>query len=188
MNRNQAIALAVAAANVVLILLFPPFDTYSLGTGQMPVFGGFYFYPGRNESMIVNSSLLFLEIFVILINTTIAALLLRIKKPPVAGRSVSLQNATLIVVAVNLVVILLFPPFESIFALSKAAIPTFEGFYFVFARQQHHVVVTAVLYLEVFFVLINGTIFWLIFRDKSGTAPTAEETIKLMMETRKRSS
>lgn len=188
MNRNQAIALAVAAANVVLILLFPPFDTYSLGKGQMPVFGGFYFYPGRNESMIVNSSLLFLEIFVILINTTIAALLLCIKKPPVAGHSVSLQNATLIVVAVNLVVILLFPPFESIFALSKAAIPTFEGFYFVFARQQHHVIVTAVLYLEVFFVLINGAIFWLIFRDKSGTAPTAEETIKLMMEMRKRSS
>jgi hypothetical protein len=188
MNRNQAIALAVAAANVVLVLMFPPFDTYSLGKGQMPVFGGFYLYPSRNESMIVNSSLLFLEIFVVLINTAIAALLLRIKKPPVTGRSLSLQNATLIVVAVNLVVILLFPPFESVYALSKAAIPTFEGFYFVFARQQHHVIVTAVLYLEVFFVLINGAIFWLIFRDKSGTAPTAEETIKLMVEMRKRSS
>ena len=188
MNRNQAIALAVAAANVALILLFPPFDTYSLGKGQMPVFGGFYFYPSHNESMIVNSSLLFLEIFVILINTTIAALLLSIKKSSLTRRSVSLQNATLIVVAVNLVVILLFPPFESVFALSRAAIPTFEGFYFVFARQQHHVIVTAVLYLEVFFVLINGAIFWLIFRDKSGTAPPAEATIQLMMEMRKRSS
>jgi hypothetical protein len=186
MNRNQAIALAVAAANVVIILLFPPFDTYSLGKNQLPIFGGFYFYPNRTESMIVNSSLLFLELFVILINAAIVALLLRAKKTPVVRRSLSLQNATLIVVAVNLVVILLFPPFESVFAMSKAAIPTFEGFYFIFARQQHHVIVTAVLYLEVFFVLINGAIFWLIFRDRSQAAPTPEQAMKLMMELRKR--
>jgi hypothetical protein len=187
MNRNQAIALAVAAANVLLILLFPPFDTYSLGKSQLPVFGGFYFYPGRNDSMIVNSSLLFLELFVILINAAIAVLLLRSNKPRVTRRSLSLQNATLIVVSVNLIVILLFPPFESVFAMSKAAIPTFEGFYFVFARQQHHVIVTAVLYLEVFFVLINGAIFWLIFRDRNEAAPTPEQAMKLMMEMRKRS-
>jgi hypothetical protein len=186
MNRNQAIALAVAATNVVLILLFPPFDTYSLGKNQLPIFGGFYFYPNRTESMVVNSSLLFLELFVILINAAIVALLLRAKKPRVARRSLSLQNATLIVVAVNLVVILLFPPFESVFAMSKAAIPTFEGFYFIFMRQQHHVIVTAVLYLEVIFVLINGAIFWLIFREKPEAALTPEEAMKLMMEMRKR--
>jgi hypothetical protein len=46
--------------------------------------------------------------------------------------------------------------------------------------------VTAVLYLEVFFVLINGAIFWLIFRDKSQAAPTPEQAMKLMMEMRKR--
>ena len=188
MNRNQAIALAIAATNIVLILLFPPFDTYSLGKGQMPVFGGFSFYPAHNDSMIVNTSLLFLELFVILINTAIAALLLRIRQPRVAERGITLQNVTLVIVAVNLVVILLFPPFESVFAMSRAAIPTFEGFYFVFARQQHHVIVTAVLYLEVIFVLINGAIFWLIFRDRSSAAPTAEETIKMMLEMRKRSN
>ena len=42
----------VAAANVALIALFPPFDTYSLGKKQLPVFGEFYFYFGRNNSMI----------------------------------------------------------------------------------------------------------------------------------------
>lgn len=186
MNRNQAIALAVAAANVVLIMVFPPFDTYSLAKSQIPVFGGFYFYPGRSEFMIVNASLLFLELFVILVNAAIALLLLRAAKPGVARRSLSLQNATLIVVAVNLIVILLFPPFESVYAMSKAAIPTFEGFYFIFARQQNHVIVTAVLYIEVFFVLINGAIFWLIFRDRSAAVPTPEEARKLMMELRQR--
>ena len=93
---------------------------------------------------------------------------------------------TLLIVAVNLVVIILFPPFESVYSLTNAAIPTFDGFYFVFARQANHVIVSAVLYIEVFFVLINGGLFWLIFRDKTDAAPTPEEAHKLMMEIRKR--
>ena len=186
MNRNQAIALAIAAANIVVILLLPPFDTYSLAKSQIPVFGGFYFFPDRTEFMVLNSSLLFLEIFVVTINAAIAWLLLREGKARVKRRSMSLQNATLLVVAVNLVVVLLFPPFESAFTMSKAAIPTFEGFYFIFARRPDHIIVTAVLYIEVFFLLINGAIFWLIFRDRSDEAPTAEEARRLMMELRKR--
>ena len=186
MNRNQAIALIVAAANVVLIALFPPFDTYSLGKNQLPVFGGFYFYFDRNDSMILHSSLLFLELFVVLINAAIAVLLLSSNKPLVKRPRFSLQNATLIFVAINLVVILLFPPFESVFAMSKAAIPTLEGFFFIFARQQNHVIVTAVLYIEVIFVLINGAIFWLIFRDQSESVPAPEEAARLMMALRRR--
>jgi hypothetical protein len=186
MNRQQMIAMAIAAANIVLVMLFPPFDAYALGKTQIPVFAGFYFYPNRTDHMVVNTSLLFLELFVILINSCIAYLLLRAKKVRVTQRRVPWQSATLLVVAVNLVVILLFPPFESVFAMSRASIPTFEGFYFVFARQQNHVIVTAILYIEVFFVLVNGAIFWLIFRDKRDAVPTPEEAIKLMVEMRKR--
>ena len=62
-----------------------------------------------------------------MVNAAIAVLLLRSNKLLVKRRSLSLQNATLIFVAINLVVILVFPPFESVFALSSAAIPTFEG-------------------------------------------------------------
>ncbi len=186
MNQHQAIALAVAAANIVLIILFPPFDAYSISKAQIPVFAGFYFYPGRSDYMIVNSSLLFIELFVVLINAGIAWLLLRTKKVVVTPHGISLQNATLLVVAVNLVVIVLFPPFESVFALTQASLPTFEGFYFVFARQANHVIVSTILYIEVFFVLINGAIFWLIFRDKGRAAPTPEEALKLIAEMRKR--
>ena len=187
MNRRQAIALAIAAANIVLIMLFPPFDIYSIARTQVPVFAGFYFYPGRNQYMIVNMSLLSLEVFVVLINAGIAWLLLRTAKVEVTRRRVSLQKATLLIVAVNLVVILLFPPFDSVFALTKASIPTFEGFYFIFARQANHVIVTPILYLEVIFVLINGAIFWLIFRERSTAAPTPEDARALMLELRKRS-
>ena len=186
MNRNQAIALAIAAANVVVIMMFPPFDTYSIAKSQLPVFAGFYFYPNRTLYMIVNTGVLFLELFIVLINAGIAWLLLRPKKIQVTRHRLSLQNATLLVVAVNLVVILLFPPFESVFALSKAAIPTFEGFYPIFARQENQVIVTAILYIEVFFVLLNGGIFWLIFRDKPAAAPTPDEALRLMQELRKR--
>ena len=186
MNRHQTIALAIAAANIVLIALFPPFDAYTIAKTQIPVFAGFYFCLGRSEHMLVNSNLLFIEIFVVLINAGIAWLLLQTSKVVVTRRRISLQNATLLVVAVNLVVIVLFPPFESVFALTQAAIPTFEGFYFIFSRQTNHVIVAAILYLEVFFVLINGAIFWLIFRDRGEAAPTPEETAKLMAEMRKR--
>lgn len=186
MNRRQAIALAIAAANIVIIMLFPPFDAYSIARTQVPVFAGFYFYPTRNQYMVVNSSLLWLELLVVLINAGIAWLLLRTTTVAVSRRRISLQNATLLVVAVNLVVILLFPPFDSVYALTKASIPTFEGFYFIFARQTNHVIVTAILYIEVIFVLINGAIFWLIFREKKAAAPTPEEALKLMMEMRRR--
>ena len=186
MNRNQAIALAIAAANVVFIMLFPPFDVYTIANAQLPVFGGFDFYFNRNQYMVVNTSVLFLEFFVVLINAGIAWLLLHTKKVEVTQRRISLQNATLIVVAVNLMVIILFPPFESIYAITKAALPTFEGFYLIFARHPNHVIVTTILYLEVFFVLINGALFWLIFSEKKQQALTPEEAFKLMMKMRKR--
>jgi hypothetical protein len=186
MNKNQAIALIIAAANIVLIMVFPPFDFYSIASSKFPVFGGFEFYPRYAENMVVNVSLLYLEIIVVLINSCIALLLLSTKNVEGARRRISFQNATLIFVAINLVVILLFPPFESVFAITNATLPTFEGFYFLFARQANHVLVTPILYLEVFLVLINGALFWLIFRERKPTALTPEEKMKLILEMRKR--
>ena len=54
------------------------------------------------------------------------------------------------------------------------------------ARQPNHVIVTTILYLEAFFVLINGALFWLIFREKKPETLTPEEAHALMMEMRKR--
>src|SRR5258706_9540027 len=109
MNRKQTIALIIAAANIILILLFPPFDVYSIANSNVPVFGGFDFYFKRGQFRVVNSSVLSLELFVVLVNVSIAWLVGRVQESPVARRRVSLQNATLIVVALNLVVIILFP-------------------------------------------------------------------------------
>lgn len=186
MNKNQAIALAIAAANIVLILLFPPFDAYSIANAKIPVFTGFELYSRHTPNMVVNQSLLYLEIIVVMINALIAMLLLRNKKVMVSRRRISLQNATLLFVAINLIVILLFPPFESVFAMTNAALPTFEGFYFIFARQANHVIVSTILYIEVFLILINGGLFWLIFRERTPSALSPEEAMKVMQAMRKR--
>ncbi|MEI7679729.1 MAG: hypothetical protein WCK07_10060 [Betaproteobacteria bacterium] len=177
MNKNQAIALAFAAGNLLLLLLFPPFDSYTIVGSKIPVFSGFEFYPRHTEKMVVNFSLLYLEIMVVLINTCIGLLLLRDKTSAPGKRPVPMQNSTLIFVAANLTVIALFPPFESVFAITNATLPTFEGFYFVFSRRANHVIVTTLLYLEVILVLVNGALFWLLFAEKRPEEPSIAEAI-----------
>ncbi len=187
MNRNQKLAISIAAANVVFMLLFPPFDAFSIASAQLPVFAGFSFYFGRDQFMQVNTGVLLLELIVVFVNAGIAMLLLGEKNPELQHKSVGLQNATLIMVALNLVMVLLFPPFESVNAITKAAIPTFEGFFFIFASHTNQVIVSTVLYLEVIFVLVNGALLWLIFRKKKDQVLTPEEAYKVMMELRKKS-
>lgn len=136
--------------------------------------------------MVVNTSVLLLELLVVLINVGIALLLLGGEKSDSTRHRINLQNASLIVVAFNLVLIMLFPPFESVYAITRAAIPTFEGFYFIFARQANHVIVSTILYLEVIFALVNGALLWLIFREKKLTVLTPEQAYNVMMEMRKR--
>ncbi len=171
MNRNQGIALAVAVANVLLITLFPPIDQYTVASASIPVFAGFHFIADRPPLSEINADLLLIEIVVVLINLAIAWLLLQTRPAAQPGRKINLQNAALFFTGVNLVLMLLFPPMESVFALTKAAIPTFEGFYFVFAQKPAHVIVGTLLYLEIVFILVNGALLWLILKDRRPPTP-----------------
>jgi hypothetical protein len=178
MNRNQAFALAIAAANLLVVLLFPPFDQYSIANSRVPIFAGFAFINSHDQYNVVNTGVLLLEMLVVAINTAIAWLLLSNRAgAPQGRRRVSYQNAVLVIVGFNLVLVLLFPPFESIFAMTNAAIPTFEGFYLILTRQPNHTIVATLLYLEVIFVLVNGALMWLMFRDRHKI--TAEEAYAL---------
>ncbi len=82
--------------------------------------------------------------------------------------------------AVNLVLVLLFPPFEYFSAISKAALPAFEGFYFLFGDNSQRQLVTAILYIEVALVVINGGPLWLLFKDKTQEAASAEQARTLV--------
>lgn len=177
MNNAQRIALIATVANLLLLLLFPPYDYVSLQRGNVPTFAGFYFAFSAHHNRIVNANFLALEIIVVLINACIAMLLLR--NPPQRQRRDTggnrRQRAVMVLVAINLVAILLFPPFEYFSAITKAAVPSFEGFYFLFGDNSQRQLVTAILYIEVALVLINGGLLWLLFKDKEPETASAEQ-------------
>ncbi len=82
----------------------------------------------------------------------------------------------------NLAVILLFPPFEHAGAVTGALLPTFQGFYFIFAAGPMLTIVAPILYLEVIFVLFNGAVLWLLFRKEKTRELSAQEAMQLMRE------
>jgi hypothetical protein len=167
MNRNQGIALAIMALNLLVVLLFPPHDYVSLQRGNIPTFDGFHWFLSKPANRIINRDFLNLEALVIVINAAIAWLLLR--GPEKTGRrrgANRAQRAVLSLVGINLVLVLLFPPFENYQALTKAMLPTFDGFYFVFGDNSKRLIVTAILYIEVVLVLVNGALAWLFFRGR----------------------
>lgn len=186
MNKAQRIALLVAAANLALLLIFPPYDYVSLQRGNIPTFDGFYFAFGSHQNRMLNANFLALEVIVVLINACIALLLLR--HPPLRQRqrpgNNRRQRAVLALVAINLVLILLFPPFEFFGAITKAALPTFEGFYFLFGDNSQRQLVTPILYIEVALVVINGALLWLLFKDKTPDETSAEQVRALAQRVR----
>jgi hypothetical protein len=186
MNKAQRIAFILAVANLVLLWLFQPYDYVSLQRGSIPTFDGFYFIFGSHPNRVVNANFLTLEIIVSLINAGIAFLLLR--DPPVRQRlrvgGNRRQRAVLTLVAINLVLVLLFPPFEYFAAISKATLPSFEGFYFLFGDNSQRQLVTTILYIEVALILINGGLLWLLFKDQEEEAASAEQIRALAQRVR----
>lgn len=165
MNKKQKIALWVGAVNLAVLLLFPPVNSISLTDTSEVVFAGFNLVFTLVANEVVNGDVLFLEIVVLLVNVAIAWLLLRDdKNVPGTKWRFNYQKAILMAVAANLLVIMLFPPCEYVYAVTHALLPNFEGFYFIFEAGPMLTIVTPLLYLEVVFVLFNGGVLWLLFR------------------------
>jgi hypothetical protein len=164
MNLKQKIALWLGVVNLVVIWLFPPFDSFSFTDPKALIFAGFHFRFLRGINEEINNDVLFLEIVVLLVNIGIAWLLLRDAKNIVDTKgNINYQSAILLVVAANLSVILLFPPFQFYYAVNSAPLPSFQGFYFIFMAGPKLIIVAPILYLEVIFVLFNGAALWLLF-------------------------
>jgi len=166
MSKAQKVLLALTVFNLALILLFPPFDDYSVTSNNVAIFGGFYFFQNAAPNAVINTSFLFLEITVVLVNAAIFWLVILENQTRQSQHRFSYRKATLFLVAANLVAIMLFPPFEYISNMTRAAIPTFEGFYFLFSRPPYRVIVTPILWLETIFVLINGCLLLLAFKER----------------------
>jgi type II secretory pathway component PulF len=173
MNKYQAVTVPVAAINLLLMLLFPPYDYLSSTNYNVPNFDGFLFAFGDHSNRVVNHDFLSIEIFTVLINAAIAWVLLSDRAR--LRRRLDRQNLVLLGVALNLLLALLFPPFQDHYTGSKALLPSFDGFYFVFGDNSMRVIVPPMLWLEVIFILINGTALWLLFCQPGPRELTAAE-------------
>lgn len=178
MNSKQKLALWAGLANLAVIFLFPPFDTFSFTDTKAMIFAGFHFVFSAGANEVINRDVLFLEVIALLVNVGVAWLMLGgegIKK------HLTYQNAILLLMAMNLTLIVLFPPFEFYYALTGALLPSFQGFYFIFSASPQMTIVAPILYLEVVFVLFNGAVLWLLFRrNPEPEGLSAQEQIELM--------
>jgi len=175
MNKFQAIALVIAIVNLLLVFLFPPFDYIALARSNVPTFEGFAFAFGEHPGHVVNANFLQIEAFVILANAAIAWLLLRDRSRAASERKIDWQRVVLFGIGLNLLLALLFPPMENYYAVTRAALPSFDGFYFVFGEHGKRTIVTAILYIEVFIILANGALLYLLFRNTKPVKLSAED-------------
>lgn len=166
LSRQQWVTALAALFNSALVSLFPPYDyVSSLQVGDVSTFAGFRWILASHPNQAINTNFLTLEIFAILVNAGIAWLILG-NKPASRQKKQLWRNGVLWLVGINLIVMLLFPPFENYSAVTHAVIPSFEGFYFVFGDNSKRQLVTPILYLEVTLLLVNAALILLFLKDR----------------------
>lgn len=177
MNKYQRVVVIVAAVNIALMLLFPPFLDNPIRRGTLPSFEGFYPLFSALGAKRIHNELLTLQIMFVVINGLIAWLVL--DRPATKGAQPEFRytRAISIFLAANLALLLAFPPFESYASLVKFDPPTFDGFYFVFGDKRHRNFFIPLLYLEILLVVINGLTVWLLFNTVRRSELVAKEKI-----------
>lgn len=181
MNRYQKAVATMAALNILLLLLFPPFVDNPIQRGAPRSFEGFYFLLMAPAGHAIDEPLLSLEVLLVVINALAAwlALTVRVDDQPHLTETAAARGLFLFGAA-NLVLIFLFPPFEPYSSLLRvAAQDGFDGFYFVLGDKRHRHIFLPLLYLEVIFVAINLLVAWLVFSlIRGGVSATDEQLIQ----------
>lgn len=177
MNKYQRIVVIVAAVNIALMLLFPPFLDNPLRRGAPPAFDGYYPLLAGYGVKRIHSQLLTLQILFVVINALIAWLAL--DRPAGKGKPPEFRytRAISLFLAGNLALLLAFPPFESYSMLIKYEVPSFDGFYFVLGDKRHRNFFIPLLYLEITLVVIDALAVWLLFNSLRRSEVFAREAI-----------
>jgi hypothetical protein len=166
MNKFQITVVAGAAINLAVVLLLPPFDNHPLGRG-ISSFDAFYPVFSAPPSGTINTGLLYFEIIAVLLNAALAWLLLQ-NRPEQPGRPRTRWQSVVQWLAVaDLLLILLFPPFETR-SLSSLGVNYFDGFGFALTGSVQQSVFLPLLLLELFLLAINASSHWLAFGMLSG--------------------
>ncbi len=177
MNKYQRIVVIVAAVNIALMLLFPPFLDNPLRRGVPSAFEGYYPLLTAFGANRIHSQLLTLQILFVVINALIAWLAL--DRPAEKGRlpQIRYTRAISLFLAGNLALLLAFPPFESYSMLIKYETPSFDGFYFVLGDKRHRNFFIPLLYLEITLLVVNALAVWLLFNSLLRSELFAREAI-----------
>lgn len=163
LRTRYAVLLAIVIGNLALVLAFPPCDYISLAHRGLPTFDGFYPIFNLPPNRRINVDFLALIVVVILINGCLGWLLIKHAEGAEAyGR---LTRVLICLLGVNLLLILLFPPFADYRSISRSFIPSFEGFYFVFGDNSQRRLVDEVMMIEIAMLLANAALIWLIIRE-----------------------
>ena len=182
MNRFQKIVLAGALANVVVLALFPPYDVESLTRGTA-AFDAFYPVFAAPPNGVVNANLLYFGLFAVFANAALAWLLLA------SGKDVRPRfdpgNLVVLMAFANLMIVFLFPPYETVPVSGRFGGGSFDGFYFALGGTVRRTIFLPLLYIEVMYVLINACAFWLALRERTAVAVVDDSIGELLSEDEK---
>jgi len=182
MNRSQKLVLALAFANALAIALFPPYDVQSLqGT---PLFDAFHPIFASPPNGVINANLLYLSLFAVFANAALLWLLLASGKD---GRPrFESGNVVVILTMVNLLLVFLFPPFETPPVAGRfGGGGGFDGFQFALGGEGRRTIFIPLLYIEVIFVLLNACLAWLVLRERAAAAVMDEAIGEMISEDEK---
>jgi hypothetical protein len=163
MNKFQLTVLIAALANLVLVLLFPPYNSLPLGRTGPGSFDAFYPAFAAPANGTVNTGLLYLELFPVFANAVAAWLLLQDTRQEPYRPRMRWQSALQWLVIANLVLILAFPPFETQPLAARIGDRAFEGFKFALSGNVQSGIFLPLLYLELLLLALNATSLWLAF-------------------------
>jgi hypothetical protein len=162
-NNFQLTVLIAALANLALLLLFPPFDSQPLGLTGAPTFDAFYPVFDWPVKGVINSGLLYLEVFSVLVNATLAWLLLQGPPQRPSMPRFRWQGVLQWMVVADLLLMLLFPPFETRPVEARLGERAFEGFAFVLSGSVQRGIFMPLLFMEFLLLALNATTLWLAF-------------------------
>lgn len=182
MNKYQRLVMIVALIDVLIMILFPPFNNRPFARGMPDSFEGFYPIYAALGDKPINTALLTLQLMFVGANALAAWLVLQTKKHHEDIPTFLYVEGIGWFVAFNLAIVFLFPPFEPYQSLQKSAGSSFDSFYFVFGDRSKRPFYIPLLQLEVIWVVINALAFWLLFNAVKRNDDMARQKIMALAE------
>jgi hypothetical protein len=162
MNKYQRLVMTVAIIDLIIMVMVPPFSDRSLSRHVLPSFDGFYPIFTKIGSQPIHRDLLAMQFMLVAVNALIAWLALQIHRRS-EFHKYDYGKAIAALAGANVLVMLLFPPFEPYASLLRPTGPSFDSFGFVFGPRSARAVFTPLLYIEIIFVLVNALSIFLLF-------------------------